>query len=425
MKIETIQHYKNIFEHLACISASRAVKYEVPHGVLPEMEKLKSEVCGATRVFMEAVCKAASTGEPVLECLDLNYALPYMEKAQEYNFPGYTWERLTHEIRSTSAYIDVARAFDDKNYMGIAEAMEKIKSIEATKVNAGVFTASDVYDSVMGLYDDGLRPGVSTGWDLLDRHYTVRECEMTVITGIPGSGKSTWLDALTVNLNQKHGWKIAYCSPENWPIARHVTSIAEKIIKKPFGKSGHHTERASKDEVKKAMKRIDKNFFFAQLKDEQMNIESILNVMQTVISDHGVKGIVLDPWNELEHRRPTEKTETEFVSESLGQIRRFARFFNVHVWIVAHPTKLKSEGKKYPVPKLYDIAGSAAFYNKADNGITVHRPNRFEPKVDIYVQKIRFKEVGRLGRVRLDFAIDTGTYTVSTNQEEEKQETPF
>ena len=34
----------------------------------------------------------------------------------------------------------------------------------------------------------------------LDEYYTVRPGEFTVLTGIPNSGKSNWLDALNVNL---------------------------------------------------------------------------------------------------------------------------------------------------------------------------------------------------------------------------------
>jgi twinkle protein len=41
--------------------------------------------------------------------------------------------------------------------------------------------------------------------------------ELTVVTGVPNSGKSEWLDALAVNLMKGHGWSIAYCSLENPP----------------------------------------------------------------------------------------------------------------------------------------------------------------------------------------------------------------
>jgi twinkle protein len=35
--------------------------------------------------------------------------------------------------------------------------------------------------------------------------------EVTLVTGVPNSGKSEWLDALLVNLGKLHGWKFAVC----------------------------------------------------------------------------------------------------------------------------------------------------------------------------------------------------------------------
>ena len=39
--------------------------------------------------------------------------------------------------------------------------------------------------------------------------------ELTIVTGVPNSGKSEWIDALLVNLNESVGWKFALCSMEN------------------------------------------------------------------------------------------------------------------------------------------------------------------------------------------------------------------
>lgn len=275
----------------------------------------------------------------------------------------------------------------------------------------GLYTAKDVKKKIVELYKNGLNPGNKTGWPSLDRHYTVRVCEMTVLTGRPGSGKSTWLDALTVNINDRYGWKIAFCSPENWPIERHVANIIEKKNRKPFGNSTVSCQRVSIEEVKSTVNKISDQFFFTQLQDKDMCVDSILNVMHGAISRHGVKGIVLDPWNEIEHHRPTHLSETEFVSEALGKIRRFARMNNVHVWIVAHPKKQKrNEDGTYPVPRMYDISGSAHWYNKADNGISIHRPDPLKPYVEIHVQKIRFKEIGSIGSTTLCYINDDGTY---------------
>ncbi|MYL84985.1 toprim domain-containing protein [Desulfovibrio aerotolerans] len=95
---------------------------------------------------------------------------------------------------------------------------------------AGLYTTSDIKGDVELLYAEGFRRGLSTGWQAVDEHYTVRTGEMTIITGIPGSGKSNWLDALAVNLFKLHGWSFCFCSPENWPVQRHAASVVEKIV---------------------------------------------------------------------------------------------------------------------------------------------------------------------------------------------------
>ena len=38
--------------------------------------------------------------------------------------------------------------------------------------------------------------------------------ELTIITGVPNSGKSEWIDALMVNLAEKFGWRFGLCSME-------------------------------------------------------------------------------------------------------------------------------------------------------------------------------------------------------------------
>ena len=98
--------------------------------------------------------------------------------------------------------------------------------------------------------------------------------------------------------------------------------------------------------------------------------------------------------------------------QALTQIRRFARNHGVHVWVVAHPQKLyRRDDGLYPVPTPYDISGSAHWRNKADNCLTLWRDEK-EPDqpVHLHVQKIRFREVGKVGMVALQFDRVTGRY---------------
>ena len=86
---------------------------------------------------------------------------------------------------------------------------------------------------------------------------------------------------------------------------------------------------------------------------------------------YGIRGLLVDPYNELDHQRPSHMSETEYVSQMLTKIKRFAQHHDVHVWFVAHPRQLR-DWKGQP-PTMYDISGSAHFINKADNGLVIHR----------------------------------------------------
>lgn len=45
-------------------------------------------------------------------------------------------------------------------------------------------------------------------------HGQVVPGELTIVTGVPNSGKSEWIDALLCNLTDQHGWAFAMCSME-------------------------------------------------------------------------------------------------------------------------------------------------------------------------------------------------------------------
>jgi len=279
----------------------------------------------------------------------------------------------------------------------------------------------DLQASVERLWDAGLPPGASTGWPSVDRHYTVAPGQLTVLTGWPGSGKSEWLDALVLNL-ARCGWRFALYSPENSPAELHVAKYLEKFLGKPFGAGP--TERMTKDEAIEAATEIETWVHFLLpangIDRLTFGVDEILQAAEAHFRLAGLwhskdnpKGLVIDPWNELEHMRPREWSETEYVSATLSKVRAWARANSVHVWIVAHPQKLKrDDGGKLPVPRPDSISGSQNWWNKADACITVWRALD-EPEsqaVQIHVQKVRFKHVGRPGVVDLLFDRITGRY---------------
>lgn len=268
----------------------------------------------------------------------------------------------------------------------------------------GVVEISQISSYIDALYEEGERPGLSTGWRNLDEHYTVRPGELTVITGIPNSGKSNFLDAMLVNIARDHSWAFAIFSPENQPLQNHTMRLMEKYAGQPFRPGP--TPRMTPETKDHAREWADYHFSYILSPDEDdWSLDEILKATAALVRRKGIRGLVIDPWNELEHQRPDGMSETEFVSACLKKVRQFARKHQIHIWIVAHPAKMyRDKDGKYPVPTLYDVSGSAHFRNKADNGLVVWR-NLTEPNdpVEVHVQKIRFREVGKLGVVKFKY----------------------
>ncbi|PKU72868.1 Twinkle like protein, chloroplastic/mitochondrial [Dendrobium catenatum] len=99
----------------------------------------------------------------------------------------------------------------------------------------GLLNFSNFFPDITDYYHciQGFELGVSTGWRALDDLYNIVPGELTVITGVPNSGKSEWIDALLCNINERCGWTFALCSMEN-KVEDHARKLLEKHIKKPF-----------------------------------------------------------------------------------------------------------------------------------------------------------------------------------------------
>lgn len=286
---------------------------------------------------------------------------------------------------------------------------ECIRSAKPAPVE-GVFTVNDVFDDVIELYTNGEVGGLKAGWENLDPLYSVRDGDFTVVTGIPSHGKSEWLDALLVKLAKQHGRRFAVCSPENQPLKLHVKKLAEKWQGRPFFES--FGDRMNMQELIEACSGLNEHFIF--ILPEEPTLDCILNRARIEVFRKGINGLIIDPWNELEHSRPPGQSEVEYISDSLRKMRKFARNNGLHLWIVAHPTKLQKKRDEkgnmmdeYVVPTPYDIAGAAHWRNKADNCITVYRNTE---SVDVHIQKVRVKEVGQIGMAKFKYKVSTGEY---------------
>jgi twinkle protein len=278
-----------------------------------------------------------------------------------------------------------------------------------------LFSVATFSDEVFELFESGPERLLSTGWSELDPFYKLREGDLTVVTGLPGAGKSEFFDALAMNLAKNHDWKFALCSFENTP-TEHIAKLLEKHVEAPFFEGP--VRRMEREEVQPGLDWLNERFFFLRADDETPSFEWILETARMAVARHGIRGLIIDPYNEIEHKRPPGMTETEYVSQMLSKVKRFAVNAGVHVWFVAHPTKIRRDRNGIlPNPSLHDISGSANWSNKADIGVVVHRDYTAEdtgPKgeTEVKIVKARAKAVGRPGGVVFNYDRATGLYSV-------------
>lgn len=259
----------------------------------------------------------------------------------------------------------------------------------------------DLLAGLNDLYKTPMVRGHGTGWDKLDEYFTVKAGEFTVITGMPSHGKSEWLDNLVTNLATKHNFRIAIYSPENHPLEQHAKKIIEKMVQKPF----YGNYKMTHDEMLEATTKMQKNFAFISPKETEFTPMHIIDEAMPYLDQpsNQPRALIIDPWNEMDHYRPSGLNETEYISRVLTELRRAARDFKTHLFLVAHPMKMqKDKDGNYPVPRPYDISGSAHWYNKADNCIAIWRDVANNPDcTQIHIQKVRFKSTGKVGMVEL------------------------
>lgn len=317
--------------------------------------------------------------------------------------------RLGKERCWTIAYPEGCKDANEVLVKYGAEALSKVYQSAKPWPMEGIYTGEEVSIEVGDFYVNGLPKGDSIQHAELNKLLTWRRGEMTCVTGIPGSGKSDMVDEIAVALAVQHGWKFGVYSPENYPVGLHVVKLMEKYAAMAFFSQ---TEKMDPETMLKALDFILEHFHFIRMDVADVTVDGILQKAKDLKLRYGIDGFIADPWNRIEHNIPPGISETNYVSKSLDKINRFKVDYNVHWFQVAHPVKMrkaKDDPMRYEVPTLYDISGSSNFFNKTDNGMCVYR-DFLTNKTSVFVQKVKWKFMGKVGSVDFDYDIPTGRY---------------
>lgn len=267
----------------------------------------------------------------------------------------------------------------------------------------GIFTVSDFEQSLDALFENGMQKGVTIGHDNFDRLCSFETKRLCVVTGIPQSGKSEFIDEILERLNIRYGWRVAVFSPENAPLAYHASKLIEKFTGKKFDK-----QHLTFGEYKQVKEHLEQNFYFIS-PSENFKLDTILDRAKYLVRRRGIKILVIDPYNRLESEQGG-RNETQYISEQLDKLTTFAQLNDVLIILMAHPTKQpRNKDGVIEAPTLYDISGSANFFNKTDFGLVVHR-NRTDNTVEVHVQKVKFRHLGECGTALFKYNLNNGRY---------------
>ena len=246
------------------------------------------------------------------------------------------------------------------------------------------------------------------GYDPFDRVILFHAGFPTIITGIPSHGKSTFaVCALhhTVRVNDIRVGVGMFETPSS--------VLVDHLARLNTGRPWDFLPKIEKDVLAETLDRDWRILHKIDADERQHDMGWLREMIRAAAVRDGCRIVMLDPWNEIEHVPEKGESMTSYLNVALARIRQWAERYDCAVCIVAHPTKMQAQAGAKPSPPLgYDISDSAAWYNKAAIGVTVHQVDGDDPHVSVINWKSKFQQqygFGK-GKIKLDFDPKAMTY---------------
>jgi twinkle protein len=221
------------------------------------------------------------------------------------------------------------------------------------------------------------------GQDPFDAIIALELGEISVWTGLPGMGKSTLTIWAADEISKRENVRIGLIGFET-----HAWAIRDQLTRSQTRKAWRDLDDGTRERV---LADLDARWRLVHTPaDAQHHLGWLEPMIKTLAVRDRCRVIIIDPWNELEHLPEKGESMTNYINFAIKTIRTWAKALEVHICIVAHPAKMRTDGPKR-APTGYDIADSAAFFNKPGLGVTVH-----EGDEEFEVQLVNWKTRNRL-----------------------------
>lgn len=255
----------------------------------------------------------------------------------------------------------------------------------------GVYELDDIFPSMLANFKNGVPLAPTTRFPETDNYWRWKKGDLGLFTGYANWGKTFYVLQMMLTKSIWDGWKWGVFCPENYPANDFFDDLVEMYV-------GKWLREMTEQEYTDACHFISQHIFYVYPEDSH-DVNSIHEKFRYLVMKKGIDGVLVDPFNQLDHNQKGYQREDQYISEVLKDMKRFALLNAIVYVIVAHPKNPSyQEGKVLPVVDMYDIAGGAMWGNKVDLIISYHRPRFHEDKnsteVEVYVQKLKRKRTG-------------------------------
>ena len=243
--------------------------------------------------------------------------------------------------------------------------------------------------------------GYKTGFDELDNCIKGwRKGEVTLWSGQNGSGKTTILNQSCLYMG-KSGIKSCIASLELKP-KRYLKWAVQQYTGTSYPKE---------DDIIKAFSWLGEWFYVVDI-DDDVSMDKIFDVFEYSARRFGVEIFVIDSLMKVDLNCSNDKEEQKSQKKFINKLVQFAKKFQVHVHIVAHPRKQESDTD---IPTKADVKGAGEITDLVDNVIIIWRvPDVKKVKENnadamLFVRKNR--EFGTLASIPMYFEMSSRRYT--------------
>ena len=235
---------------------------------------------------------------------------------------------------------------------------------------------------------------IPTGYHDLDKKIVgLFAGELSILSGLNASGKTSWLDCLALNVVQQ-GYKVGVWSGEmqDWRFQSWINQIAagKNYVQRKSGYDNlFYVPKATCDKIDSWLD--DKLFLYNN--SYGSNWQQLFNDIKELVEQKGVHLILIDnlaALNISDYDGEKYTKQTKFIIE----LKDYAKQKNIHVILVAHPRQQNDFLRKE------SISGTADSTNIADNVFLLHRVGKdFETRAGEFFGKEKAAEYLQYGNV--------------------------